>query len=67
MEKNRGNQLVVASLTQQGVVQPSLLENLPLMVEDSDEGLRIRTGGHSGRFIGLEGGKVMKCGNRSRP
>jgi hypothetical protein len=59
MEKNRGNQLVVASLTQQGVVQPSLLENLPLVVEDSEEGLRIRTGGHphSGRFIEMEGGK----------
>ncbi|XP_046459336.1 ataxin-10-like [Daphnia pulex] len=41
-EKNIANQEVIGSMTRQGVVQPSLLEDLGMVVEESDSGLSVR-------------------------
>lgn len=41
-EKNRANQKIISSLTRQGVVQPQVLANLGLVVEESSSGLSVR-------------------------
>jgi ataxin-10 len=41
-EKNVANQEVIGSMTRRGVVQPSLLEDLGMVVEESNSGLSVR-------------------------
>lgn len=44
-EKNTANQEIIGSMSQRGVVQPTVLEDLGMVVEATDSGISLRSAG----------------------